>query len=192
LGEWHSDAKKIEAVTSYLVLGKSSLVEATTGIPSGTIRRWKQEPWWADLVSQIQTEDNQELDSKLSSRVSKALDIVADRLDNGDFMFDPRLGEFVRRPVSLKDTWKVNKEMIDLRFHLRKQRPVEADQEAVADILKNLAVEFGQMARKRLTEKVVEGEVLSGSELQIGVPEVSGEVRPDQEEIPSQPSAPPA
>lgn len=191
-GEWHSDAKRIQAVTTYLILGKSPLVEAAIGVPAGTIRRWKQEPWWADLVSQIQTEDDQELDAKLRHRVDKALDVVADRLDNGDFMFDPKSGEFRRRPVSLKDAWKTNKEMIDLRLHLRREKPIAPDQEAVGDILKNLALEFGTMARKRLNEKVIEGEIVNGPELQTGIPEVSGQAGSNPETIQTEPSPTPA
>lgn len=163
-GKWHTDGKRVEVVTSYLVLGKAPLVEAITGVPVGTIRRWKTEPWWNDLVAQIQTEDNQELDAKLGARLSKALDIVSDRLDSGDFMYDPKSGEFKRRPVSMKDTWHVAKEMVDIRQLLRRQPAEKPNQEAVSDILKNLANEFADMARKRLREKIVDGEVLNNAE----------------------------
>lgn len=175
LGEWHSDNKKIEACTAYLVLGKAPLVEQITGVPSGTIRRWKSEPWWEDLVAQIQAEDDQELDGKLAKRINKALDIVDDRLSSGDFMFDPKSGRFKRRPVALKDTWKVTKEMVDLRQHLRKNTTKHVAAEAASDILKNLASEFAQMARKRLTEKVIDAE-----ELPERIPEVSGETDSNQ------------
>ena len=178
LGEWHSDAKKIEACTAYLVLGKAPLVESVTGVPAGTVRRWKGEPWWEDLVAQIQTEDDQELDGKLAKRINKALDIVDDRLSSGDFMFNPRTGGFTRRPVALRDTWKVTKEMVDLRQHLRKNAPKSASQETADHILKNLANEFATMARRRLTEKVID---VDAPELQEGIRSVSGTTDPDQE-----------
>ena len=181
LGEWHSDNKKIEACTAYLVLGKAPLVEQITGVPSGTIRRWKSEPWWEDLVAQIQAEDDQELDGKLAKRINKALDIVDDRLSSGDFMFDPKSGRFKRRPVALKDTWKVTKEMVDLRQHLRKNTTKHVAAEAAGDILKNLASEFAQMARKRLTEKVIDAE-----ELQERIPEIPRETNPDQTASPTE------
>ena len=185
LGEWHSDNKKIEACTAYLVLGKAPLVEQITGVPSGTIRRWKSEPWWEDLVAQIQAEDDQELDGKLAKRINKALDIVDDRLSSGDFMFDPKSGRFKRRPVALKDTWKVTKEMVDLRQHLRKNTTKHVAAEAASDILKNLASEFAQMARKRLTEKVIDGEEFSER-----VRPISGEANSDQTSGSSQCSPP--
>lgn len=151
-GEWHSEGKRIEVVTSYLILGNAVMVEGITGVPVGTIRRWKQEPWWDDLVLQIQTEDNQELDAKISKRLNKALDVVQDRLEAGDFMYDPKSGEFVRRPVNMKDTWKVAKEMVDVRTMLRKQPKDQKSQEAIGDILKNLAQEFAGMARKKVND----------------------------------------
>src|SRR5437867_4479100 len=120
--EWWSEAKRIEVVTSFLVLGKMPLVASVTGVPIGTIRRWRYEPWWTELVDQIQTESDQELDAKLETRISKVLDLVNDRLDNGDFMYDPRTGEFVRRPVSIKDGWTVGRDMLDLRSKIRGQK----------------------------------------------------------------------
>ena len=155
LEHW-SDNKRIEVVTTYLILGKIPLVEAATGVPPGTIRRWKTEPWWLELVTQIQADADQELDTKLAKRIDKALEIVNDRLENGDFQYDPKTGAFVRKPVGLRDTWRVTSEMVDKRMLLRKQPKDTTSQEAVGDILKNLAREFADMAKRRLTEKVIE------------------------------------
>ena len=186
---WYTDKKKLEVVTAYLILGKSNLVAATCGVPEGTVRAWKTEPWWDEIVDSIQAENDQELDAKLSARVEKALDIVQDRLDNGDFMFNPRTGEFVRRPVSLRDTWKVNKEMIDARLLLRKSQKETVSAEATADILKNLALEFAGMARKRMKDGTVESEQASesvGTQLQEGVRQLPREAGADSESLPTE------
>jgi hypothetical protein len=174
--DWHSDSKKVEVVTTYLVLGKAPLVEMATGVPAGTIRRWKMEPWWKELVEQIQSDDDQELDGKLAKRINKVMDILDDRMQNGDFIYDARKGSFVRKPVSMKETWVVGKDMIDVRTMIRKQKPEAMNQEAVADILKSLATEFATMARKK-----VKG-VPIGPELQAGVPEVSRDSQAEEEQ----------
>ena len=153
-GEWWSDNKKIDAVTSWLVLGNMVLVAATVGVPVGTLRRWKQEAWWTEMVNQIQIESDQELDAKLAKRVDKALDIINDRMENGDFQYDPKTGEFVRKPVSMKDTHKVMTEMIDRRWVMRKEKSQAVSQEAIGDILKNLATEFAEMAKRKVKEPV--------------------------------------
>lgn len=152
-GEWWSDAKRIEVVTTWLALGKIPLVAACTKVPEGTIRQWRTQPWWKELEISIQTETDQELDAKLAKRIDKALDVIWDRLENGDFMYDPKTSQFVRKPVNMKDTHKVMVDMLDKRLLIRKQPKEQQSQEAVGDILKNLAKEFEQMAKKKLKEQ---------------------------------------
>lgn len=190
-GEWWSDAKRLEVVTTWLVLGKIPLVSATTNVPEGTIRQWRTQPWWKEIEVSVQTESDQELDTKLAKRVDKALDLVMDRLENGDFLYDPKTSTFIRKPVSMKDTWKVSTEMIDKRLLLRKQPKEQASQEAVGDILKNLAKEFADMARKKV--KAHESESIpqiSTKELQVGVPELSGATGTDPQPVSSESSTP--
>lgn len=151
-GEWWSEAKRIEVVTSWLALGKIPLVSNCTGVPEGTIRQWRTQPWWKELELSILTETDQELSSKLTKRIDKALDVIFDRLENGDFMFDPKTSQFIRKPVNMKDTNKVLMDMVDKRLLLRKQPKEQQSQEAVGDILKNLAKEFEAMAKKKLKE----------------------------------------
>ena len=152
-GEWWSEGKRIEVVTTWLALGKIPLVSHATSVPEGTIRQWRTQPWWRELELSIQTESDQELDTKLAKRIDKALDVIWDRLENGDFLYDPKTGEFIRKPVGMKDVNKVMVDMMDKRLLIRKQPKDLQSQEAVADILKNLAKEFSQMAKQRLKEK---------------------------------------
>jgi hypothetical protein len=185
----HSEAKRVEAVTTYLVLGKATLVGAALGIPEGTIRQWRTQPWWKELEMQIQTESDQELDHKLAKRIDKALELVNDRLDNGDFQYDPKTGQFVRRPVGARDGWKIASEMIDKRWILRKQPKEQSSQEAVGDILKNLASEFAEMAKRKLTERVINGSAVEiKEELPVGVPELPRETGTNSEPIRAEPS----
>ena len=180
-GEWWSDAKRLEVVTTWLVLGKIPLVSATTGVPEGTIRQWRTQPWWKEIEISVQTETDQELDAKLAKRIDKALDLVMDRLDHGDYLYDPKTSTFIRKPVSMKDTWKVSTEMIDKRLLIRKQPKEQASQEAVGDILKNLAKEFADMARKKVKTYVEEPITQeSNKELQVGIPELPGTTGTDQ------------
>lgn len=187
-GEHWSDAKRIEVVTTYLALGKVPLVAAITGVSEPLIRHWRQQPWWKEMELSIQTESDQELDAKLAKRVDKALDLVLDRLENGDFMYDPKTSQFIRRPVGLKDVNKVMVDMMDKRMLIRKQPKEVQNQEAVADILKNLASEFASMARKKVKEKA-DGTEQSEAQLQEGVRELSGEAGANTQPQPEEPSA---
>src|SRR3990167_8457618 len=150
------EAHRADVVASYLILGNAAMVEAVTGVPAGTVRQWKTQPWWDDLVDQIKSEDDQELDSKLTKRINKVLEVVEDRLEKGEFVYDAETKSFVRKPVSLRDSWKAGKEMIDVRMMLRNQPKSRADQGAVADILKNLAEDFAKMAKKKVRVQLEE------------------------------------
>ena len=185
-----SDKKRIEAVTAYLTLGNAAYVEIATGVPAGTVRQWKTQPWWKELVSQIQTEADQELDTKLSKLMEKTLSVVNDRIENGDFFWDSKNSKFVRKPVSLKDSWKVSTEMIDKRWIIRDRPETKVDTEAVSDILVKLAQDFAGMAKKKvglalqgedLKMEKLDGEEQIESELQEGVRELSGQAGTDQE-----------
>jgi len=175
-----SENKKIEAVTTYLILGNAALTAKTVGVPVQTLRVWKQQPWWKEMEVEVQVETDQQLDGKLAERIEKALEVVNDRLHNGDFQYDPKTGQFVRRPVNIRDGWKVASEMIDKRWIIRKQPKDATSQEAIGDILKNLAKEFADMAKSRIhSGKIIDVTEQSETELQEGVSKLPRETIPN-------------
>ena len=185
-----NEAKRIEAVTTYLILGNLTLTAQTIGVPHVTLKLWHRQPWWKEMEVAIQVESDQELDGKLAKRIDKCLEVVNDRLENGDFQYDPKTGQFVRKPVSLRDGWKVASEAIDKRWLIRKQPKEVANQEAVGDILKNLAQEFADMAKKRVRSALGETDVsprsesveaILDSQLQGGIPELPRETGTNSE-----------
>lgn len=158
-----TDAKKVEVVTTYLALGKAPMVEAVTGVPRGTIRQWKLLPWWDELVKQIQSEEDQELDAKLTKLINKSIDGINDRLENGEFVLDSRTGKIKRVPVKLRDVQRVASDFIDKRFVVRDKPRAQAQAEVEADRLIKLAEQFAQFAQAisgKNQEKVIEGEVI--------------------------------
>lgn len=146
---WWSQGERVEAVKSYMVLGNMAEVSRVTGIPYDTLRRWQYADWWSEIEEALTHEDNFSLSAKLRSRIQKAVDIVEDRLENGDFQYEPRTGKFVRRPVSLKDTWKVAEGMTKTKLDLDNIPAQKASQQAITDTLVKLTEEFQKMASKR-------------------------------------------
>lgn len=171
-GSQWDDKKRVEAVTTWLAVGKLSLVEAITGVPKATIASWKRSPWWTELVHEIQNESDQELDSKLQKIVDKSLDVVFDRIENGDFVLNSKTGEVTRVPTKLKDVHRVSVDLIDKRDLIRNRERVKVEVLIVDDYLKKLAAQFSAFVRKQLP-KTIEGEKLA----------VSGEISERQEEI---------
>jgi hypothetical protein len=148
-GKWWSEAQKIEAVTTWLALGSLPLTAAATGIPKDTIVRWRYTDWWKELVLQIRSEETLALDGRLSKIVNKALAVVEDRLDNGNFQYDPKTGGNVRVPVNLRDSMKATADLMDRREILRQQPMQEQIEKTVDDRLAKLADEFARFAKAK-------------------------------------------
>ena len=154
------DKKKVEVVTTYLAVGKFPLVEAITGVPRATIKSWKQQPWWTDLVYEIQSESDQELDSKLQKIVDRSLEVVLDRIENGDFVLNSKTGEVTRVPSKLKDVHRVSVDLIDKRDLIKNRERVHVEVQAVDEYLKKLANQFAEFVKKKLP-KTYEGETIA-------------------------------
>jgi len=161
-GFW-PEKKKIEVVTTYLALGKVPLVEGITGVPRATIRIWKIQPWWKELENDIRREETQELDAKLSKIVNKSLDVVADRLENGDFILNSKTGKISRVPTRIRDAVQTATSLLDKRQLIRKNPEEKTQhQQQFEDRLLKLAEQFATFAlgKKPNEEKVIEGEII--------------------------------
>lgn len=174
-GIW-PEKKRIECVTTYLTTGKLSLTSAMTGVPIETLRVWKRSEWWKKYSDEMQYEDTVELDRKLEKVMNSALDQVMDRLENGEYMYDPRTGKVKRIPVKLRDVNKVATDMVDKRQLIKKvaKEKQEPQQQITADHLLKLAQEFSKFVTGKQPEDkpgvLIEGEATEVFE-QLGVEE---------------------
>ena len=138
-----TEKKRIEVATAHVIGLKAPLIEAATGVPAQTIRHWRLQDWFRELVDELQREDDLEVDAKFTKILSKSLDTISDRLDNGDFQYDPRTGKFVRKQIPAKDATRIADVMFDKRNLLRgKPTSISGKQEQISDRLLKLAVEF--------------------------------------------------
>jgi hypothetical protein len=143
---WSQEAR-VAAVSQYLVLGNMALVSGITKIPHQLLRAWKRQPWWAETEAQIRAADNIKVDNKLTAIVDKSLDAVMDRLENGEFVYNQKTGEIIRRKVSMKDAAKVTVDMLSKRELLRgnaTERKETTSPLSVQDQLRALALEFAK------------------------------------------------
>ena len=86
--------------------------------------------------------------------MNKALAVVEDRLDKGNFQYDQRKGELVRIPVNVKDAIKATADLMDKREMLREQPQQQQIEKTVDDRLAKLAEEFTRFAKaKDITPK---------------------------------------
>lgn len=164
---WWDEKKRIEVVTTYLTCGDMKLTSGMTGVPYETIHTWKKQPWWKKYTEELSSENNLQLDAKLTKVMDKALDQVMDRLENGEFMYDPRTGQVKRVPAKLRDAGKVLNDVIDKKQLIKKQEQIinnQKRQEVTVDHLAQLAKAFSEFASgKKQEEKIIS--VIDGDEL---------------------------
>jgi hypothetical protein len=171
--------KKLQAVASYRILGNSSLVSAVIKVPPETIRWWKTQPWWSDLEAQMNEEENVKKNVALKKIIDKSLELISDRLENGDYVFDQKTGEVKRKPVGLRDLSKVANEMMVQQAETAKVNAPTTSKQTIEEALKKIATEFANLARGVANDKEIRqglpSEVRVGEEfVEAGADESSG------------------
>ena len=160
-----SDSQKIEAVTTYIILGSLSLTAAALKIPLETLKNWKVSNWWKDVHAEIREQENLVLSHRLKNIVEKTLLVVEDRLEDGDFIYDQKAQKLVRKPVSLKDAHKVGMDMVVIQQKLISPEERQMQEEGVKEKLEKLAKSFEDFAQKQLEKpKVVVTDVIFAEE----------------------------
>ena len=143
-GNWTWDSK-VAFVQRMLVHGNIRKASEELGIPLVTFHSWKNSEWFPQLVSEVKLQQKLETSNKLNQVVDRALEIVMDRMENGDYVLNNKTGEIVRKPVQLKDASKVAHEILGKKLILDKQQTDENIQtDTVSDTLKKLASEFAK------------------------------------------------
>lgn len=158
-----SDSQKLEAVTTYLSLGNLMQTSRLLGIPEMTLRTWKQKDWWKEIEIDLKSQETLQLSARLKRIIESTLSVTEDRLANGDFLYDSKTGEMVRKPVSMKDAHKVTMDMIQRRDVIDNQQPKDVSLEQIDDKLAKLAQKFEEIASGKKTVEVTDviiGEVV--------------------------------
>lgn len=151
VGKHWSDKQKLEAVTTYLMLGGNlRLTSHTLKIPDQTLYQWKKSDWWNKLVSEVKQEERLTVSSRLKNVMEKSWDVVSDRLQHGDWIYDQKAGELRRKPVSLRDAAKVANDtaLLRERMDMNENFTVAADQ--IEDKLTKLAKAFSDLSKGKL------------------------------------------
>lgn len=191
-GYKYSVEKRIEVISTWLTLGNLRQTAALTGVSYQLCLQWKSQPWWQEMINEIQAARKFKLDNKLNKIVDKALAVIDDRLDNGDFVYNQKTGEVSRKPVSLKEARGAANDLLQRQVALSKLE-IETQQASRADSVKDqiamLAQEFAKFNTKRTVEVIpnaLHEERKTG--LQDGVQEVPQSGRASPEPLGTEPS----
>lgn len=149
-----STNQRLQAVSTYLMLGNMVETALVTGIPLPTLKVWKTTDWWKEYSLQIQAEDVQQMSSSLKRVVDKALKAVEDRIDLGDAQFDQRTGSIVRVPVKAHVALKITTDLLTKQQHLQDNPVKQEVEKTIDDRLLKLSEEFAKFASKKLATSV--------------------------------------
>jgi transposase-like protein len=144
----YSDSQKLEAVKLHLITGNLNLVAASLNLPIQTLKTWRYSKWWGEIAQELKNEGRIQLSSNLRKVAEKALNVTVDRLEYGDFQYDPKTGEMVRRPVSMKDAHRVSVDLLNKSLELEDQPVQEEAMKATQDRLQALAETFASFSKK--------------------------------------------
>lgn len=154
VNKWWGDSQKIEAVQTYLMIGTVQGAARMLKIPEQTMYSWTRQPWWQEIVGELKLQDQLQLSSRLKKIVEKTFDVVEDRLEHGDYVYDQKSGEMRRKPVSMRDAHKVGLELDNKRTILLDRAVPTASEEAIDDKLNKLAEKFAAIVNgKKLTDE---------------------------------------
>lgn len=148
-GKFYSDSQKMELVKLWLVTGNLSASAVALDIELKTAQYWRYSQWWEDLCKEIRAENRIQLSSKLRNIANKALDVTADRLENGDFVLNNRTGQIVRKPVNANIAHKIASDLVDKTEKLDKLPTESLGNEKVLDTLAKLAAKFEEFANRK-------------------------------------------
>lgn len=170
--KWWSANDRIKVATTYALVGNASEVERITGIPSATVRKWKTQDWWPQIIDRIRLEADDELDVKFTKVVDKALNLVHDRMERGDFIYDHSRGQLIRKPVSMRDAGSVATTFLDKRQLLRQKLDTRTQEASITERLKNLADQFESFTKAKTVSgtKVEESPEISDAEVVAEIP----------------------
>lgn len=162
-GATHWDEKKkIEVLQAYILLGQLRMAAATCGVPEPTVKVWRQSQWWKDMEYELRRSSKIQLSTKLNEIVGKAAEQLKDRVENGDFIYNPRTKEFTRKPISAEHANRIVANQIDRMQAIDKSAHAEKidpdDIKARLDKLKQDLIKG--FSKPILVQKALLGEVI--------------------------------
>ena len=154
------------ACTTYLATGSIAETSRIINVPYRTVQEWTYSDWWKQLMTEIQSGENQKTDNKMSRVIEKTLDMLVSRIEEGDYQYDQKTGRLVKIPLKARDLERITSGLFDKRQLIRKQPTnIKQDDLNQADRLLKLAEQFAKFSGTSRVEKeleVVKDEFIEG------------------------------
>jgi hypothetical protein len=135
----HHDDEKRAAAVAYVLLGSYYAAAREVGVPYTTVKNWARHPWWAEMVSNLRSEHDDEISAKVSQILSKALDNLLDRMEHGDIVVNAKGEPIGRKPLKAIEICRVLESASRIKARMREVDEVVRGRrrvDEIADILR--------------------------------------------------------
>lgn len=168
---------KTEAAKKYMLLGNMRIVSELTGISYNTLCDWRKQDWWVSLIDEIKAAQKAKRNTKMNEVIDDSMEIIHDRILNGDFILNNKTGEIQRKPVALRDIGNLANQLLTRQAQLEEiTNRMENNKETVQETLKALAKEFAKWQRITNKNQAEDAVYAIHDERQEGLQEGSSEV----------------
>lgn len=144
----------IFAIATYLAHGTAKATQELTGTTSDQLAAYKAADWYPKIVELLRQEQQDKLDSKLSNILDKTVEVIDDRLSNGDYVFTKEGLQQI--PVNASTAAKLLNTIFDKRA-LGRGEATKITQEKTSG-LQYLEDVLKKIAKEKQPEKVIPGE----------------------------------
>lgn len=153
---WYPDAKRIEAATVFAFTGDIAKTAELAKLPHDTVKKWRREAWFKEILEEIREENNDKLDTLHTTVIHKSQELLLDRLENGDVTV-LRDGSVIRKPVAVKELVQISGTITDKRQIIR-NKPTsisgsQSEQKSETEKLEDLKSFFAELVNKGKSQK---------------------------------------
>ena len=145
----HKDKEKYELVALYKMVGSLKTACGMLNIPFDTAKHWKATDWWTETEQEIAQENRAKTNTKIVKLAEKAMVVLEDRLESGDFQLDQKTGNVVRIPIRAETANKIlhdslNREEMNERLNQDSKKLIT--EEKMIDRLTQIQESFKKIA----------------------------------------------
>lgn len=157
-------ADKTEAAKRWITLGNMRLVAEVTGISYNTLHDWRKQDWWAELIQEVKNGQKAQRNTKMNTVIEDSIEVIHDRILNGDVILNNKTGELQRKPVNLRDVGNLTNQLLTRQMQLEElSERMESRKETVQETLSMLAKEFSKWQRIQNKQNATDVEVIENA-----------------------------
>ena len=146
--------KRMDAVARYMLLGNMRVVSEQVGVTYNQLVEWKRSPWWPEMVETIRRQKKGKTNQSITKIIEQSLDVIEDRLENGDFIMNNKTGEIVRKPVGVKEATTIAHQLLQRQQAIEElEAKLSSNEDTVQETLSLLAKEFQKWNKTKRVSK---------------------------------------